>query len=255
MNVYIMAIAGILVIAALVVSKALKQNWGIASLAFVIGLTILGAFFVQSRQNQTSLRVVGYANKLFESDLVKWNLTLQRSVPSSSLKSGYTDMSKDASAFKDYLTAAGIAANEITVSPITSFPAYDNYGSITSYNINQNIIILSSDLKKMEELSLKADFFADRGILLQNSQLQYLYTKLPDLKKELLALATKDAVDRAKEISSAAKTGLGKMQEARAGVFQITEPYSTDVADYGYYNTSTKQKSISVTVTTVFKLR
>jgi len=45
------------------------------------------------------------------------------------------------------------------------------------------------------------------------------------------------------------------MKEAKAGVFQITEPYSTDVADYGYYNTSTRSKSISVTLTAVFKLK
>ena len=38
------------------------------------------------------------------------------------------------------------------------------------------------------------------------------------------------------------------------GVFQITEPYSTDVSDYGYYNTDTRTKSISVTVTTKFRL-
>jgi hypothetical protein len=37
-------------------------------------------------------------------------------------------------------------------------------------------------------------------------------------------------------------------------VFQITEPYSTDVSDYGYYNTDTRTKSISVTVTTKFRL-
>ncbi|HOA28933.1 MAG TPA: hypothetical protein PKL34_02770, partial [Candidatus Cloacimonadota bacterium] len=60
---------------------------------------------------------------------------------------------------------------------------------------------------------------------------------------------------RAEEISSSAKTKLGKMREARAGVFQITEPYSTDVSDYGIYNTGTRSKSISVTLTAVFKLK
>ncbi|HQB98599.1 MAG TPA: SIMPL domain-containing protein, partial [Candidatus Cloacimonadota bacterium] len=61
----------------------------------------------------------------------------------------------------------------------------------------------------------------------QNSRLEYLYTKLPDLKKELLAAATEDALARAKEISGSANSKLGKMREARAGVFQITEPFST----------------------------
>ncbi|WP_232502671.1 hypothetical protein [Candidatus Cloacimonas acidaminovorans] len=48
---------------------------------------------------------------------------------------------------------------------------------------------------------------------------------------------------------------MGKLREARAGVFQITEPYSTEVSDYGIYNTSTRSKSISVTLTAIFKLK
>ena len=77
---------------------------------------------------------------------------------------------------------------------------------------------------------------------------------MPDLKKELIGAATKDALARAKEVTSSAKTRLGKLKTARSGVFQITEPYSTDVSDYGFYNTSTKAKSISVTVTAEFEL-
>ncbi|HPV64673.1 MAG TPA: SIMPL domain-containing protein, partial [Candidatus Cloacimonas sp.] len=59
----------------------------------------------------------------------------------------------------------------------------------------------------------------------------------------------------AEEISGSGNTKLGKLREARAGVFQITEPYSTEVSDYGFYNTSTRSKSISVTLTAIFKLK
>ena len=41
---------------------------------------------------------------------------------------------------------------------------------------------------------------------------------------------------------------------ARAGVFQITEPYSTEVSDYGVHNTSTRVKEITVTVHATFLL-
>ncbi|MDD2229914.1 MAG: SIMPL domain-containing protein [Candidatus Cloacimonetes bacterium] len=235
--------------------KTVSKTWGIAGLSFIIGLSILGVFLVQSRQSETSMRVVGYASKLFESDLVKWNLTVQRNSSPDALKEGYTRMSGDVNAFKEYLIQKGIPEKDINIQPITSFPQNDNYGNLTSYNLNQSVFILSSDLKKIEELALNPEFFANRGLLLQNSNLAYLYTKLPELKQQLLSEATSDAVARAKEISLSAKTKLGKMREARAGVFQITEPYSTDVSDYGYYNTSTRNKSISVTLTAVFKLK
>ncbi|PKN72291.1 MAG: SIMPL domain-containing protein [Candidatus Cloacimonetes bacterium HGW-Cloacimonetes-3] len=231
------------------------RGWAIAGLSFIIGLGILGLFLVQSRQSETSLRVVGYSSKLFDSDLVKWNLTVQRNSPPDALKEGYKRMSADISAFKLFLIEKGIPEKEINIQPITSFPQNDNYGNLTSYSLNQSVFILSPDIKKIEELALNPEFFADRGMIMQNSNLAYLYSKLPELKKQLLSEATKDAVARAGEISSSAGTKLGKMKEARAGVFQITEPYSTDVADYGYYNTSTRSKSISVTLTAVFKLK
>ncbi|MEN6444856.1 MAG: SIMPL domain-containing protein [Candidatus Cloacimonas sp.] len=234
--------------------KMIPRTWGIVGLSFIIGLTVFGYFFMQSRQAPSSLRVVGYASKLFESDLVKWNLTMQRNASIDGLKEGYTKMSSDVTAFKNYLLAQGIPEKDISIQPINSFQTNDNYGNPTGYSLNQNVFVVSSDVAKIEGLALKPDFFAERGILLQNSNLAYLYTKLPELKKQLLSEATKDAVARAQEIAGSGKTKLGKLREARAGVFQITEPYSTEVADYGIYNTTTKSKSISVTLTAIFKL-
>jgi hypothetical protein len=225
------------------------------SLVLIICSLIFGSYLVKSRQDAKTLRIVGYASKEFESDLVKWNLTVQHNCSPSGLKEAYPKLSGDLVAFKKYLIANGIKDKDISIQPITSNAIYDNFGNISTYNLNQNVFVISNELKKIESLSLNPSFFADRGLLLQNSNLSYLYTKLPDLKKKLLSDATTDALERAKEISSAAKVKLGKMKEARAGVFQITEPYSTDVSDYGIYNTQTRNKSISVTITAQFDLK
>jgi hypothetical protein len=227
----------------------------ILGISFIIVAIIFGAFLVKSRQSQKSLRIVGYANKQFVSDLVKWNLTIQKNSETGNLSAGYKTLSNDVNSFKKYLVENGLEESEISIQPISSYPMYDNNGRIASYNLNQNVFIISDKLDKIEQLALTPDFFAEKGLLLQMSNLSYLYTKLPDLKKQLLSEATKDALERAKEVASSAKVRLGKMREARAGVFQITEPYSTDVSDYGIYNTSTRNKSISVTLSAVFDLR
>ena len=235
--------------------KKYALHIGILGLSFILGLSTIAYSLYQGKKGNTNLRVVGYANKLFTSDLVKWNLTLMRTAPLNGLENAYNKMAEDTQAFKNYLLEAGIEPKEIDIQPITSNPVYENFGSITSYNLTQNVLVLSDDLPKIENLSLNPEFFAKRGILLQRSALDYLYTKLPELKKQLLSEATTDAVARANEISSAAKVKLGKLRDARAGVFQITEPYSTEVSDYGIYNTGTKNKSISVTLTANFELR
>ncbi|MDI3504555.1 MAG: uncharacterized protein PWP64_1491 [Candidatus Cloacimonadota bacterium] len=255
MPLYLTIITIIAVVAILVWMKVSKNKFNILGVAFIIGLSIFSLFFWQSRQSSTSLRVVGYSSKLFESDLVKWNITLQKSVGVNDLNRGYQLMSSDIEAFKTYLLEQGMAADNIGVHPVNIYQRYDKDGNLTGHNLNQRVFVLSQDLDKIEDLALDPDFFAKRNMVLQNSNLEYLYTKLPELKQELLAAATEDALARAQEISGSAQTKLGKMREARAGVFQITEPYSTDVSDYGIYNTETRQKSISVTLTAYFNLR
>lgn len=234
--------------------KSRHLPWLLVGISFIIGMLVFGSFFLQSRKVDNNLRVVGYASKLFESDLVKWTLTVQKNTDINGLMNGYTSMTADMNAFRGILLEAGMKEKDVNIQPPTSNPIFAEYGSITGYSVNQTIYILSSDIKKVEALALNPEFFAKRGLVLQQSSLAYLYSKLPDLKKQLLGEATADALARAKEISSSAKAGLGKIQTARAGVFQITEPYSTDVSDYGFYNTNTRSKSISVTVTAEFEL-
>lgn len=252
---FLVIIAALVVAAILIWMKESKTPYALLGVAFIVGITIFSVFFWQSRKAETSLRVVGYSSKIFQSDLVKWNVSLQKSVGENELSSGYKMMNADVKAFRDYLVSQGFKEDDISVQPVTSFPRYDNYGNMSGYNLSQEIFLLSENLDKVQELSLNPDFIADRGMVLQNSRLEYLYTKLPDLKKELLAAATEDALARAKEISGSANSKLGKMREARAGVFQITEPFSTEVSDYGIYNTGTRKKSISVTLTAYFYLR
>lgn len=255
MSWYIIAILVAIVIGTLIWLKWSKNPYAVLAIGLIIGISVFSLFFYQSRQGDTSLRVVGYSSKLFESDLVKWNITVQRYAPSGGITGGYKSMNADVKAFKDYLVKQGIPEKDISIKPISSYNQYNNQGQVVGHNLNQSLFVLSNELDKIEELALDPGFIADRGMILQESRLEYLYTELPKLKQELLADATSDALARANEIASSAKTGLGKMSQARAGVFQITEPYSTDVSDYGIYNTTTRQKSISVTLTAYFKLR
>lgn len=231
-----------------------KRKWFVIGIFFVLGMTVLGWFFMQTRQDMGKLSVTGYASKTFESDMVKWTLSVQKNVGVGGLMEATNSMNKDVNGFKALLLEKGVAAKDISIQPPTSQSNHDYDGNLIGYTITQMIYVMSTDLDMMEEIALDTKFFAEHGLLVDMSNLQYLYSKLPELKKEMIGMATADAIERAKEISGASKTRLGKLHSARTGVFQITEPYSTDVADYGYYDTSTRQKSISITVSTSFKL-
>jgi hypothetical protein len=93
------------------------------------------------------------------------------------------------------------------------------------------------------------------GISPQSSTLEYFYSGIDALKHDLLAGASADARTRAGEIVMGTERSVGALTAARAGVFQIREPYSTEVAGYGMHSTSTRKKEITVTVHATFALR
>jgi uncharacterized protein len=80
----------------------------------------------------------------------------------------------------------------------------------------------------------------------------YFYTKIADLKIDMLALATKDARNRAGKIAENAGSKLGELKSAKMGVFQITPINSNEVSDYGINDTSSIEKEIMSVVNCVF---
>lgn len=102
---------------------------------------------------------------------------------------------------------------------------------------------------KIENLSRTVTEIINKGIELTSSQPMYFYTKLADVKQQMIADATKDASERAKKIAENAGSSLGSLKKASMGVIQITAPNSGE--DYswgGAFNTSSKEKEASITI-------
>lgn len=226
----------------------------ILGVSLIISSAVFGVFFYRSRLPEKTVRVVGAATRRFQSDVVKWRVTLNRNTGLNDVKSGYDLINRDCQTFVSLMTANGIAAKDISVQPINTNQMMNQNGP-TGYNIQQSIYLVSHDIATVERLALNPATLSDRGVILQSSSLEYYFSKLPEIKKQMLAAATRDARSRAVEIARSTGDRIGKIESARVGVFQITEPYSTEVADYGVYNTSTKVKDITVTMNVVFTLR
>jgi len=227
----------------------------ILGISFVVGAAVLGNYFYRARAQGNTIRVVGAATKRYDSDIVKWRVSVGRNTGLDDASVGYSDTRKAFEGLMAELKKAGISDTAISVQPINRNPVYNNNGNMTGYSFNQSVYVISSDIGTVEKLALNPDEMFQKGVALQSSMLEYYFSKLPDIMKELLAEAARDAKQRAIEIAKNSGSGIGTMRSARAGVFQITEPYSTEVSDYGIYNTSTRQKDVTVTVTAEFGVR
>jgi uncharacterized protein len=229
--------------------------------AAVLGLGValagvaIGGFLFASRSRAETVQVVGSASQAFRSDVAKWRVVLARRTPEDGLSRGYGEIGRDLERFRTALAAEGVDSSAISVQPVNAQPLWGPQGMREGYNLVQSLYVVSQDPAALERLALNPGELLSGGAVLESSQLEYYYSGIGDLKRSLLAAATEDARRRASEIAGAAEGGsLGRMVSGRAGVFQITEPYSTDVASYGIHSTATKDKEISVTVHAVFRL-
>jgi hypothetical protein len=68
-----------------------------------------------------------------------------------------------------------------------------------------------------------------------------------------MAEAMKDAKVRAEALTKAVGGNIGSLVNVKAGPIQFTTPDSTMTADYGAYDTSTIEKTVTATVSVTFK--
>lgn len=222
--------------------------------SIVIASVLFGIFFYVARSSDDTINVVGAATKRFDSDIVKWRITLSRTSHETALAGGYKMLQGDVEALRRLLTGKNIGENDIMLQPINSDRVYGPQGQTSTFNIQQTLIVITSNIPAVEELALNPAELVESGVILQNSHLEYLNSKLAELKMELLSEATKDARRRAEEIAKNSGAALGSVTSLRAGVFQINEPFSNEVSDYGMYNTQAKVKDITVTVRAEFRI-
>ena len=226
----------------------------VLALGVLFAFTVFGAFFYSTRAQKSTIQVVGSANERFTSDIAKWRLTIARQVADSDLASGYARLQSDLGGLIQDLQAVGIDSSTISIQPVNAHPLWGPDGRREGYSVTQSLYVLSENPDRIESLALNPGELLEGGLLLEGSYIEYYYSRIAELKHSLLAKATADARSRAGEIAGGENSGaLGTMISGRAGVFQITEPYSTDVSGGGMHSTSTKEKEISVTVHATFE--
>ena len=219
----------------------------------VLAALIFGLLFKQARGAQHTISVTGSASESFVSDVVKWRLVLSRQVADGGQTRGYAQLREDAERLRERLRQVGVADTAMSMLPPSAQPMWGPQGVRTGYTLQQPVFIISNS-PALEQLALDPGAFTSTGTAVDQSTLEYFYTGIARLKHSLLGAATRDAQLRAEEIARSTGSDVGKILTARAGVFQITEPYSTEVSGMGMYNTSTRRKEITVTVHASFSL-
>jgi uncharacterized protein len=174
------------------------------------------------------------------------------------LKTAYADLKDDENTIRAYLSGKGVQNNDMVFSSVNinkefNYPTDANGRSLgqqfTGFNLTQTVRIESKDVDKINQLSREATELIQKGIEFNSQAPLFYYTKLTEIKMDLLAKASADGKQRAEIIAKNAGSTLGKLKKATLGVFQITGKNTDEDYSYGgTFNTSSRNKTGSITI-------
>ncbi|MFY7812489.1 MAG: SIMPL domain-containing protein, partial [Candidatus Nanopelagicaceae bacterium] len=154
-----------------------------------------------------------------------------------------------------YLVNGGIPNDAIEFGSVSAYPQEEfvngaSTGRITSYRASRSVTVRSENVDLVRKLSTNLGSLLETGVNVSNYGPQFYVSKLSELLKQ----AMEDAKIRAEAIVSATGGSVGNVMSVRSGPFQVTSPDSVDTSSGGFYDTQTIDKTITSTVTVMFKV-
>jgi len=228
----------------------------IAAATIVSSLIFSKGFLSVTKFMREQITVTGSAQKDIKSDYVVWTGSFARR--GTDMATAYKELGEDLTKVKRYLTGQAVPEGEVLVRQIETETIYkknekgNNTNDIEGYRLKQSIEVRSGDVDKISRISREATGLINEGVEFYSGSPEYFYTKLDELKVEMLAKATENAKLRADNMVKATGNKIGFMRSARMGVFQITPVNSTEIADWGMNDTSSLEKKVTAVVNASF---
>ncbi len=209
------------------------KSFGILGTCIAIGLVLLGYLLASAaidyKEYERTVTVKGLAEQEHIADIVIW--PIQFTEASNSLESIYVALESSGVKIQAFLEANGIPASEISFAiPQVTDKLAQQYGSGDRsefrYVANQTVTVYSKEVEKVRGVMNKLGELGKQGVAFsgQNYQFrtEYLFTRLNEIKPEMIEQATKEARGVAEKFAEDSNSKLGKIKTALQGQFSIS---------------------------------
>ncbi len=194
----------------------------------LLGLSIRSGINAFSQRNRT-VTVKGLAETEMPADKVIWPLPFKE--VGNDLPSLYNNLKMKNQAIMSFLKSKGIKDEEISISaPLVVDMQAERYSVSQSpyrYNITSVVTVMSDNVDLVRKLMSEQGELLKQGIAVTGEDYQYrvqfLFTKLNDIKPPMIEEATKNARATAEKFAKDSGSKLGKIQSANQGQFSITD--------------------------------
>jgi uncharacterized protein len=225
---------------------------------------------VRKGPDKHTIRITGSARKRIVSDLIQWEATIEGRAAERTAAYRMAREGRDKAVA--FLLEQGIKPEEIKpqsatvqeqfekvvedkVLPGTTVAVRSEKQVSKGFLAREAIFVRSTDVTRIEKASREITSLLDEGVVVNSGCPNYFYTRLGELKLEMLAQAAKDARDRAGNIlHSAGNATIGKLVVADMGIININAANSTTTSEEGNNDTTSLEKDIITIVHAEFEV-
>ena len=213
---------------------------------------------IKLRSAGDEIEVTGSARRRVDSDLVVWKLAVTSTRPT--LADALRNVTAQGARVAEFLKRERVDDKAVDIKPLVTSTIAERVnseetGRTAAYRVTQAFEVSSRDLAVVVAATQHIGNLLGQGVAVDADAPQFLYAKLPEMRVSLLADAVKDARSRADQIAAAAGASVGRVKSVKVGVFQVTKPNSTDVSDYGTYDTGSRDKDVTAVVRVTFAFK
>lgn len=214
----------------------LKNNISSAfvlGLFLLLGLSSLGYQLADSaikfKEYERTVTVKGLSEREYEADIVIW--PIQFTQASNEIGDLYTSIEKSTQNIQTFLEKKGINKKDISITiPSITDKSAQRYGNQAKaefrYTAIQTVTIYSKNINSVRNVMGSLSELGKQGIVFTagdyRSQTEYLFTRLNEIKPEMIEEATRKAREVAEKFASDSKSSLGKIKKASQGQFSIS---------------------------------
>jgi uncharacterized protein len=263
------------------VNKSFPQAfWSVVVIGVtLIALALIGIGGVQRLRVKTyTIDVTGSAVKTIRSDLAVWSFSVSYS-GYDEYKSLYQKLKPVPQEVEAFLRKQGLDLEDIEVgaSQVNAnveskdvdcksnedgcrtvvkdkIPLRYKTVSRTLYTVSRYFIVESTKVDLVIKASNAVDALFDRNIVVGESDLRLIYTKLAELRLELVKAASEDAFKRATLIAEPVGRRITMIEDGRLGVFQINAKNDPSISDVGNFDTSSLEKDVRAIVNATYRI-
>lgn len=194
----------------------------VLGLFFVLGMYIFGNYILQTRKSEQYVSVKGLAEKEVFADLGSWMIVASQA--DNNLGQLKQSLNNQMASIEGWLMEKGFEKGEIKVE---EFGIRENiYGQTQArYTASLQVLLTTGNVEALDRCSGQINELLDRGVSITGDRWEtrprYFFTRINDIKPELLREATKAALVSAEEFAQNADASVGGIRRARQGIISL----------------------------------